>query len=75
MSLMVKVENKMLILVHSLISCSSSPEPFMAPSEALPETPTLNETTLLPNAEEGFALEPVPVTRMSKEITITTIVM
>lgn len=43
----------------------------MAPSEALPETPTLNETTLLPNAEEGFALEPVPVTRMSKDITIT----
>ncbi|KAM9475624.1 double-strand-break repair protein rad21-like protein 1 [Clarias gariepinus] len=41
-------------------------EPSIATSEALPETPTLNETTLLENAEEGFALEPVEVTQKKK---------
>ncbi|XP_027022886.1 double-strand-break repair protein rad21-like protein 1 [Tachysurus fulvidraco] len=41
-------------------------EPSIASSEALPETPALNETTLLENAEEGFALEPVAVTPSSE---------
>ncbi|KAF5907306.1 double-strand-break repair protein rad21-like protein 1, partial [Clarias magur] len=42
-------------------------EPSIATSEAIPETPTLNETTLLENAEEGFALEPVEVTSSSEK--------
>ncbi|MCJ8735302.1 hypothetical protein PDJAM_G00245260 [Pangasius djambal] len=41
-------------------------ESSIATSEALPETPTLNETTLLENAEKGFALEPVAVTPSSE---------
>ncbi|KAF4070524.1 hypothetical protein AMELA_G00286320 [Ameiurus melas] len=45
---------------------TTAPEPSTATSEALPDTPTLNETTLLENAEEGFALEPVAV-RFSSE--------
>ncbi|XP_060786713.1 double-strand-break repair protein rad21-like protein 1 [Neoarius graeffei] len=43
----------------------NSTGPSIATSEALPETPTVNETTLLKNAEEGFALEPVAVTPSS----------
>ncbi|KAG7332136.1 hypothetical protein KOW79_003970 [Hemibagrus wyckioides] len=41
-------------------------EPSISTSKAWPETPTLNETTLLENAEEGFALEPVAVTPSSE---------
>ncbi|KAK3540222.1 hypothetical protein QTP70_028418 [Hemibagrus guttatus] len=44
----------------------TAPEPSIATSKTLPETPTLNETTLLENAEEGFALEPVAVTPSSE---------
>lgn len=51
---------------HVISFCAyPAPEPSISTSKAWPETPTLNETTLLENAEEGFALEPVAVTRMS----------
>ncbi|KAI5094785.1 RAD21 cohesin complex component like 1, partial [Silurus meridionalis] len=40
-------------------------EPSVATAKGLPETFTLNETTLLENAEDGFALEPVAVTSFS----------
>lgn len=40
---------------------SATPIPYA--SDALAETSTMNETTLLNNTEEGFALEPAAVTR------------
>ncbi|XP_066501011.1 double-strand-break repair protein rad21-like protein 1 isoform X2 [Hoplias malabaricus] len=41
--------------------------PIHSPSDALTEVTTMNETTLLGNIEEGFALEPVVMTPTSEK--------
>ncbi|XP_036433940.1 double-strand-break repair protein rad21-like protein 1 [Colossoma macropomum] len=48
------------------VTAPKTATPIHSASDALTETPTINETTLLDNIDEGFALEPVVITPTSE---------
>lgn len=62
-----KIENchefKHLIIYVALLAPGAPDSPYSGPAEALPNTTDQTEqTTLVPNEEEAFALEPIDIT-------------